>query len=194
MPESKPDNVAAFSNAEIEEISEEIGLANIAGDNDSESATGNNEDTPRANNDSPDAEDEGAEQIADVVSLAEREKAAKDMFYKALSGGLNFANDRMTKKQPLGKYESLKLDKYGELSRTATDQFFDRLCEVPFIKTMLFKVNDNVIVEKWGSVILLSYTMYSGLKQEQEVRLKELNASIKKDAEKNHKENTEETA
>ncbi len=151
-----PEVEKAFSSGDIEEINAELGIEETdeLGEGEEPAA-----DTP-----------EGAE----IISLAEREQAAKDLFYGGLCGGLDFANNRITSGMDEGPYQSLNLKSYGDVGRAASDQFFDRLCDVPIFKRMLFKLNENALMEKWGAILMLGYTMFSNFKTEQSARMKAL--------------------
>ena len=110
----------------------------------------------------------------EVISLAARERKAKDLFYKGLCGGLAIVNGRMVKGTPFGPYKSLDLPAYGDMGKEASDQFFDRLCDAPFLKRMLLKLNDNALMEKYGAIMILSFTMYSGIKKEHVERIEQI--------------------
>ena len=184
---------SAFSAADVAEINEELGIEeavteganNPSSDmsdptsNDSSSgvsgASGDDEGDIRSN------PHRGSVDTSNVVSfeeekarLAAEEEKAREMFYQGIAGGLNFANGRMTRKSPFGKFKSLDLDQYGPVSREATNQLFDRICEVPLFKKWLLKINDNVLMEKWGAIMMLAYSMYASMKQEQAQRFEVL--------------------
>ena len=182
---------SAFSAADVAEINEELGIEEIA-------EPGTENDNPRndicgavsadtsGGNSGPTSDDgdniqsnPGDEPMdtENVVSLekerekrAVQEQQARDIFYGGLKGGLDVANGRMTLNNPFGKYQSLNLDNYGPISRDASDQLFDRLCDVPLFKQWLLKLSNNTLMDKWGAVFVLAYTVFNGMKQEQAQR------------------------
>jgi len=123
---------------------------------------------------------------AEIISLAQREKDAKDLFYNILCGSFDVANGRVAKGMPEGPYKSLDLKGYGDIGRTASDQFFDRLCEVAIIKRWLYKLNENALMNKWGAIFVLGYSVQSNFRDEHADRLKE--RSLRNEDEKPVKE------
>ena len=154
-----------FSSADIDEITEDLGVEEEA----PAEFSGTEEPSPGT----PKSATDAAPASADIISLEQREKDAKDLFYSILCGSFDVANNRLSRGQPEGPYKSLDLKGYGEVSRAGSDQFFDRLCDVPMIKRWLFKLNENALMEKWGAIMMLAYSVQSNFRAEHTERLKE---------------------
>jgi len=182
VTEPKPEEKApekGFSKGEIEEINIDLGIepeADIEADQEPINIYIDANEALKPDRIIEETRDNG-QVTAALVDLAATEKQSKDMFYKILCGSFDIANNKVSKGQPEGPYSSLDLKSYGVVSRDASDQFFDRMCDVPFIKRMLFKLNESVLVEKWGAIIMLGYSIHNGFKEEHTLRLKERSLS-----------------
>ena len=167
-PETKAP-AEGFSSDEIEAVTEDLGIED---ETPAESVTVISGDTEKTEQTGPETIAEEAPS-AEIISLAQREKDAKDLFYNVLCGSFDVANNRVSQGQPEGRYNSLDLKIYGETGRAGSDQFFDRLCDVPMIKRWLYKLNENALMEKWGAIFVLGYSVRSSFMLEHSARLKE---------------------
>ena len=191
--QSKPANAEAFSSDDIAEINLELGVEATDQERTTNDHLGSGVSEPTTttgpsgvSGDSGDFGD-GVQSNSEhhsldtenVVSLEEerekriaQEQAAKDIFYDALCGSCNYANGRLTRRDPFGKYDALDLRNRETVYRPMSDQIFDRLCDVPMFKRWLYKLNDSTIMDKWGAILMGIYTLQTSLNDERKERVK----------------------
>ena len=185
---------AAFSASDLEEIDrnmgiepEEVAAAGDSSDTDIDAADDDVRDTgDAAGRDDPDivdrdvidvgSRDEDTAEIPDNPFSAEKEKAAKDMFFSALNKSVDMANERMTKKDPFGKYDGLDFKENPEIYRPFSDQIFDRLCDVPMFKRWLFALNESTVMKNYGAIMMGAYSIYKTVQEQNIVRMETFKA------------------
>jgi len=143
-------STASFSQADINEVEDELGF------NDELDAA--NDNGPAIN---PTLEQRQADQI-----YAERKERAQNLFYSILCAGFDGTNAVVSRKLNQSPYRSLDLKFYAEGGRAASDQFFNNLCENEFLARWLYRLNENELMEKWGVILTLAYTMQQNFRAE----------------------------
>jgi len=173
MEESKtePETVEkAFSSDEMDELKINLEMMPSPESEQTEEA----EQSPGG--EAPDSE-EADEMEPDVISPAQAEKMAKDMFYMGMCGVTKGINARVSKDNPLGPYDAFSLSNHGDAGRAASDQFFDRLSDIPILKGWLLKLsNQKAFIENWGAIMSVGVSAYMMFQKELEHRERVLQA------------------
>lgn len=193
-PAPEPKNEEGFSKAEVDEL--KINL-DMLPDTVNGTVLQNGEATEET--ETPESEENTAEQTeedqqADIMPPEVAEQMAKDMFYMGLCGGSNLINGRLTKDSPFGPYKAFSLKNHGPAGRAASDQFFDRLCDIPLLKKYLLKLSDQkAFMSNWGAICTLGVSAFMMFKEEQQARFDAAKMMAEKEASQAASNDNEET-